>query len=347
MKLPHSLTPQELYHFLVHVAPVRPVCIWGPPGIGKSAIVAKFFDEMSYEHEAFLGTLIAPEDIIGPPRLTERNTSIFCPPDRLVRDEAFGLFLDELPQATEDVQKAFFQVVHERRLGDHRLPDGSIVIAAGNRVEDVSGSRGLLAALINRFVHVELRVDAGQWVSWAHENKLNPMLISFLERRPNLLHSHPPKTQEPFSTPRSWHLLSDAMNQYPEPTIRDIEILAGGLLSPQHVPLFTAHIKAAGDTGRLNRILKGEEGWPRDGRDRDVLYDLAGQLARKLETELPETKSSLTGKQKEELHRVKGAIASLAEISAETCKSMIGEADLTPWFITDLATDLPRIFRSE
>lgn len=345
MDLRHSLTPEELYDFLVHVAPIRPVCVWGPPGIGKSSIVARFFEEMSYDHEQFLGTLVAPEDIMGPPRLTDRDTSKFCPPDRLVRKEPFGLFLDELPQAEEEVQKAFFQVVHEHRLGDHRLPEGSIVIAAGNRIEDESGSRGLLAALINRFVHVELRADASQWIRWAHEMEIHAWVRSFIEKRPNMLQSSPPKTQQPFSTPRSWHLLSDALHEYKEPTMRQVELLASGLLTPEHVPHFTAHVKAAGDTGRLARILKGEEDWPRDPKDRDVLYDLANQLAGKLESELPAAKGELSERQKQEVHHMKGAIARLAEVSAEACQAMIGRAEFPEWFVTELARDLPRIFQ--
>src|SRR5690606_39460287 len=62
--------------------------------------------------------------------------SVFCPPEAIARDEPYCLFLDELNAASPDVQKAFYSLILDRRIGGYELPAGSIVIGAGNRATD-------------------------------------------------------------------------------------------------------------------------------------------------------------------------------------------------------------------
>ena len=69
MNLPFSVTQKELLDVLINIAPTRPVFIWGAPGIGKSALVQKFADEVGLECVSLLGSQLAPEDIIGIPRI--------------------------------------------------------------------------------------------------------------------------------------------------------------------------------------------------------------------------------------------------------------------------------------
>jgi MoxR-like ATPase len=113
------------------------VLLLSPPGVGKSAIVRAVAQEAGLRCESLLGTQIAPEDVSGIPRIVGER-SVFCPPRVLLPedDEPFCLFLDELPAASPDVQKALYALLLERRLGEHRLPEGSWVVAAGNRMED-------------------------------------------------------------------------------------------------------------------------------------------------------------------------------------------------------------------
>ena len=74
------------------------------------------------------------------------------------------LFLDELNAAAPDVQKAFYSLILDRRIGSYELPAGSVVIGAGNRATDEALARPMASALVNRLVHVHLRASAADWL---------------------------------------------------------------------------------------------------------------------------------------------------------------------------------------
>ena len=111
MNLPFSVTQSELFELLLNLAPSRPVFIWGAPGIGKSALVQKFADEVGLPCVSLLGSQLAPEDIIGIPQI-RGNTSEFLPPKMIARREPYVLFLDELNACSQEVQKAFYSLIH-------------------------------------------------------------------------------------------------------------------------------------------------------------------------------------------------------------------------------------------
>lgn len=147
MELSVSIAQNQLKELLLQVGLVRPVFIWGAPGIGKSAIVEQFAAELGLPCVCLTGSQLAPEDLIGVPQIVN-GTSVFCPPRCLVQKEPFCLFLDELNACSLEVQKAFYSLILERRIGEYHLPDGSIVVGAGNRMQDNAITRQLPSALI-------------------------------------------------------------------------------------------------------------------------------------------------------------------------------------------------------
>src|SRR4029079_8073627 len=105
--------------------------------------------------------------------------SVFCPPRVLLPEflALFCLLLDELPACSPDVQKAFYSLLLERRLGEHPLADGTWVVAAGNRAEDRSLVRALSSALVNRVIILHVRVDVAEWLAWAASVDLRPEIV--------------------------------------------------------------------------------------------------------------------------------------------------------------------------
>ncbi len=342
-----SITQKQLLDFLLNVAPVRPVFVWGPPGIGKSSIVREFAASVGLDCVSLLGSQLAPEDIIGVPQIVG-GTSRFCPPSLIAREQAYCLFLDELNACTHEVQKAFYSLIQERRIGEYVLPPGSVVIGAGNRAQDSAIVRPMSSALMNRMVHVHLRVSHRDWLEWAYQHDIHPLVTSYIEARPDHLWSQPPKHEEPFSTPRSWHMLSDALHAFGEPPDPAwLEAGAFGCLSPQHAVQFKAFVKQVRGKYQLAAILKGEIGWPTKPEDRDVLYFLAHSLRAQLVKELPPERVMLSDSHRELAHRSKGLIKDLAALSLEIAQMVVAQGDdgttLPGWFLVEIVRDLPRL----
>ncbi len=215
MNISVTVTQKELSELLLNIAVVRPLFIWGPPGIGKSSLVQQFSASLGIPCVSLLGSQLAPEDIIGVPQIID-GVSQFCPPKMIARKETYCLFLDELNACSQEVQKAFYSLIHERRIGEYELPKGSIVVGAGNRAQDSAIVKPMSSALINRMMHVQLKVSHQDWLEWAAANGIHPFILEYIALRPDHLWTQPPKHEEPFSTPRSWHMLSDSLNEYGE-----------------------------------------------------------------------------------------------------------------------------------
>src|SRR5436189_2440702 len=163
-----TITLRQAKKLIQCMAHEQSFLLLSPPGVGKSEMVYEAAAEASLPCRSLLGTQIAPEDVSGIPRIVGER-SVFCPPRVLLpeKPEPFCLFLDELPACSPDVQKAFYSLLLERRLGEHPLAPGTWVVAAGNRVEDRSLVRALSSALVNRVVILNVRVDTKEWLVWA------------------------------------------------------------------------------------------------------------------------------------------------------------------------------------
>src|SRR5439155_8337080 len=136
-----------------------------------------------------------------------------CPPRVLLPEnpQTFCLFLDELPACAPDVQKAFYSLLLERRIGEHLLPPGTWVVAAGNRVEDKALVRTISSALINRVLILNVRIDVPEWLAWAAANKVREDVIKFVEANPEALLSPVPDRPVPFSSQRVLAALASAL----------------------------------------------------------------------------------------------------------------------------------------
>jgi MoxR-like ATPase len=343
-----TVTPAQLPGVLLHVAAVRPVFLWGAPGIGKSSLVRDFADALGLECVTMLGTQLAPEDLIGVPELVG-GRSRFAPPETIARDEPYCLFLDELNASAPEVQKAFYSLILDRRIGAYELPAGSVVIGAGNRATDNALARPMASALVNRLVHVHLRASATDWLTWATDNGIHPWIVEYLVQRPDHLWSAPPKTEEPFSSPRAWHMLSDVMHSYGDGIDDDtLAVLAFGTLTTAHASAFRAYVKTVRHAYDLDAVIKGDAPWPRAPEERDLLYFLAETFRARLMKELPADKRGASSRGRDLAFRAKTLLVELAEISLECAQLVIandanGAPALPTWFLVEVGRDLPRL----
>jgi hypothetical protein len=342
-----TVTQKQLPDLLLRVALRRPVFIWGPPGIGKSSLVQTFAAELGLPCVSLLGSQLAPEDILGVPQIID-GVSRFCPPRQIARSQPYCLFLDELNACSHEVQKAFYSLIHERRVGEYELPTGSIVIGAGNRAQDSAIVKPMSSALINRMVHVHLSVSARDWLEWAESSGIHALVLEYVRLRPDHLWTAPPKHEEPFSTPRSWHMLSDALHEYGA-AISDAELalIANGCLTPHHAGQFRGYIKQLRGKYQLSGIIKGDARWPSEPENRDLLYFLAQSFRARLVKELPVARESASAEERDLAHRGKALMRELAAISLEMAQMVVAnggtDGELPSWFLVEIVRDLPRL----
>ena len=184
-----------------------PLMVWGPPGVGKSSIMRTVADSLGI---GFIDVRLAqrePVDIRGLPVPTDNGVvwqvSAEWPRDPTSR----GIILfDEITAADRSLQVAAYEFILDRRLGNlYSVPDGWYICAAGNRAEDRAVAGTMSSALANRFMHVELQADVGDWVAWAVAQGLHPSVTGFIRYRPALLfHQEDENLERGWPTPRAW-----------------------------------------------------------------------------------------------------------------------------------------------
>ncbi len=181
--------------------------IWGPPGVGKSSIVA----QVGARHGLALIDLrlsqLAPTDLRGLP-VAEGSFSKWLPPEFLPVTGNGILFLDEVNMAPPAVQGIAQQLILDRRVGSYVVPDGWFIWAAGNRKEDRAAVYEMPSPLANRFLHFQVETSFECFRAWATRSGIHEQILAFLAFRPSLLHKPDPKSAA-WPSSRSWQMASE------------------------------------------------------------------------------------------------------------------------------------------
>jgi hypothetical protein len=243
----------------------RPLFLWGPPGIGKSEVVAGITESLGgLMIDLRLGQM-DPTDIRGIPFYNkELNKMDWAPPIELPDPEIAAqypivvLFLDEMNSAAPAVQAAAYQLILNRRIGKYRLPDNVVMVAAGNRESDKGVTYRMPTPLANRFVHLEMRVDFPVWQEWAVQNNIHKDVVGYLSFAKQDLYDFDAKSaSRSFATPRSWTFVSELLEDEDtdETTLTD---LVAGAVGEGLAVKFQAHRKIASKMPKPEEILSGK-----------------------------------------------------------------------------------------
>ena len=244
----------------------RPLFLWGPPGIGKSELVADIAEELGgYMIDLRLGQM-EPTDIRGIPFYNKDSGKMdWAEPVDLPTKEFASqypivvLFLDEMNSAAPSVQAAAYQLILNRRVGKYFLPDNVVLVAAGNRESDKGVTYRMPTPLANRFIHQEMRVDFASYQEWAVNNDIHPDVVGYLTFAKQDLYDFDPKSaSRAFATPRSWTFVSQILEDEDGDDDTTMNLIAGTVGEGLAVK-FMAHRKIAGRMPRPEDILSGKE----------------------------------------------------------------------------------------
>ena len=212
----YTLRPSELAETLALLVEARqPAVVWGPPGSAKSDIAQQVAAAAGRQYVDVRALLLDPVDLRGIPWRDGADRTRWAPPSFLPPSDDPGRWLinlEELPSALPMVQAALYQLVLDRKCGEYELPEGASLIACGNRESDRGVTHRMPTPLASRFVHLEIRVDAVDWCSWAAVNGIAAEVIFFIQLRPELLHQFDPQSREAaFACPRTWSFISNIL----------------------------------------------------------------------------------------------------------------------------------------
>ena len=244
----------------------RPLFLWGPPGIGKSELVADITQELGgYMIDLRLGQM-EPTDIRGIPFYNKDLGKMdWAPPIELPDEELAEqyplvvLFLDELNSAAPSVQAAAYQLILNRRIGKYHLPKNVVMVAAGNRESDKGVTYRMPTPLANRFIHQEMKVDFASYQEWAVNNNIHKDVVGYLSFAKQDLYDFDAKSaSRAFATPRSWTFVSELLEDEDSDDDTLMNLVAGTIGEGLAVK-FMAHRKIAGRMPKPEDILSGKE----------------------------------------------------------------------------------------
>jgi len=263
-----------------------PVMLWGPPGVGKSQMVAQVAERHGMPVIDIRLSQMEPSDLRGIPFRVDDRVD-WAVPSMLPNAERHGgqgiLFLDEITSVPPSVSAAAYQLILDRRLGAYEVPAGWAIFAAGNRQGDRGVTYTMPAPLANRFSHFDVDINLDDWVAWAYANNMDERLIGFLRFRPELLFEFDPAHNPvAFPSPRSWEFAHRALHKFGDVQ----ELLTGALQAcvgpaagielSAFIENLSAFIENLDKLPDLDAIVRGEK--VRVPKETDLQYAVAAAL---------------------------------------------------------------------
>ena len=198
----------------------------GGAGLGKTTIVKDVAASMNMQCSILSLAQYDAGELGGWPVPSKDGTSMIrMRPDWMPTEGTGVLFLDELPQAPTANQNIAAQIVNERRVGPHHLPEGWVIVAAGNRTSDRAGTNNMPSHLKDRLMFLEVEADLEDTIAYFYSKRIDERVCAFLRFRPEWLHKFD-RDANACPSPRSWERVSSIMSWALDP-VNQLEALAG------------------------------------------------------------------------------------------------------------------------
>lgn len=257
--------------------------LWGATGVGKSEAVRQLAGELDAELRDIRLCQKQPTDIGGLPALDhETRQTVFYPPAFLAPrpdGKPVVLFFDEISLAPDDTKGAVLGILEERRQGNLKIPDNWIIVAAGNRPEDLANARGLGAAANRRLLHIVIEPQLEATLEYFIKIGIAPEVLAFLKVFPqHLSGEESARTQkhELYPRPASWEKVSNVLEELRKADKRTKHTAVAGII---------------GDSVAAEFMLLAEE--VKNMKSVDELLEIQRKTPSKIGRFLPDTVNGL------------------------------------------------------
>ena len=227
------LKKDEYGEYRIPVVRQRPILMMGPPGIGKTAIMEQIARECQIGLVSYTITHHTRQSAVGLPfiekkmyggqeysvteyTMSEIIASIYEKMEKTGFEEGI-LFIDEINCVSETLAPTMLQFLQCKTFGNHAIPKGWIIVAAGNPPEYNKSVRDFDIVTLDRVKKIDVKEDYSVWKEYAYEVGIHGAILSYLElKKQNFYQIETTVTGKKFITARGWEDLSEILYLYEE-----------------------------------------------------------------------------------------------------------------------------------
>ncbi|MBQ5327068.1 MAG: AAA family ATPase, partial [Oscillospiraceae bacterium] len=272
-------TKNEFGNYVIPIEKQRPVFLMGPPGIGKTAIMAQIASEMGVGLLSYSMTHHTRQSAIGLPFIEKKtfNGQEYTVSEYTLSEivasvyelmETTGLkegilFLDEINCVSETLAPVMLQLLQYKVFGKHKIPAGWVIVTAGNPPEYNNAVREYDIATWDRLKRIDITPDFEIWKEYAYKANIHMSIISYLESKTADFYTiETTVDSKAFATARGWEDLSQMIDLYEKHGIPVKETLISQYLQNRKVAksfaaYYDLYVKYRGDY-QIDKIMDGE-----------------------------------------------------------------------------------------
>ena len=287
-------TKDEYGEYRIAIEDQRPVFLIGPPGIGKTAIMQQIASELGIGLVSYSMTHHTRQSALGLPYITQKTygdkkysvseytmSEIIASVYDLMEETGLRegiLFLDEINCVSETLAPSMLQFLQYKIFGRHRVPDGWIVVTAGNPPEYNNSVRVFDTVTWDRLKRIDIEPDYQIWKEYANDRGVHPSILTYLDIKSSDFYRVETTVEgKSIVTARAWLNLSDMIRLYEQNHIDVDEKMIGQYLQDKRVSRSFANYYDLFNKYRsdyqIDDILGGSAGEEIINRAREAEYD--------------------------------------------------------------------------